>query len=168
DRKDGGHLGGCLSEAKQFLPLMLDEALPLDQILGRIAADQLLLENSDRGLLLRHLMRKLERSIHVVGQRAHGGVDVGESYFDQAHGCLTLTVGASGGNCAQSTDSRTERTGGLEERNEAAMVRAMTQFASDLEVLKPQESWYQRLYRRVEGLSATPYALAAFLIVSVI
>src|SRR5262249_37999563 len=82
DRKDGGHLGGCLSEVMHFLPLMLDEALPLDQILGRIAADQLLLENSDRGLLLRHLMRKLERSIHVVGQRAHGGVDVGESYFD--------------------------------------------------------------------------------------
>jgi len=48
------------------------------------------------------------------------------------------------------------------------MVRAMTQFASDLEVLKAPESWYQRLYRRVEGLSATPYALTAFLIVSVI
>src|SRR5262249_29356412 len=48
------------------------------------------------------------------------------------------------------------------------MVRAMTQFASDAEVLKSPESWYQRLYRRVEGLSATPYALVAFLVVSVI
>jgi membrane protein YqaA with SNARE-associated domain len=33
---------------------------------------------------------------------------------------------------------------------------------------QPRLSWYRRLYLRVEALSATPYALAALLVVSVI
>ncbi len=44
----------------------------------------------------------------------------------------------------------------------------MSQLAPDAPTIKMSDSWYRRLYRRVEAMAATPYALAAFVIVSVI
>ncbi len=44
----------------------------------------------------------------------------------------------------------------------------MSQLPPDAPTSKTTESWYRRLYRRVEAMASTPYALAAFVIVSVI
>jgi len=44
----------------------------------------------------------------------------------------------------------------------------MSQLAPDAPTFKVTDSWYRRLYRRVEALASTPHALAAFVVVSVI
>ncbi len=52
--EDGGRIGGLAGESLQLPPLAVEEAAPLHEILGRIAADHLLGEGADRHVGVGH------------------------------------------------------------------------------------------------------------------
>src|SRR5207245_2938235 len=58
------------SEPGQLSGLVVDEAAPLDQVLGRIAGDDLLLEAADGALAFGHLPRAGDGLVGVRRERA--------------------------------------------------------------------------------------------------
>ena len=86
-----GRLGRLLREALQLGPLALDEALPLDQVLGRVAADDLLREDADRDPVGGHVVGERQRAVGVLAKRADRGVDTAQSNSYEPH-CPRLSL----------------------------------------------------------------------------
>ena len=86
DGERGAEPGGGGGEALEALPLGVDVALPLDQILRRVAADHLLGEHRERHLVGREALSQLDAAIDVGARGAHRRVDVGDADLDQPHG----------------------------------------------------------------------------------
>ncbi len=63
--EDRGGLGGLARESLELAALAVEKAAPLDEILGRIAADDLLGEGGDRDVGLGHLAREGDEPGHV-------------------------------------------------------------------------------------------------------
>src|SRR5690348_14828570 len=75
-----------LGEALELAQLRGDEASPLNEVLHRVAADDLLREHSDRRVLPAHGLSYSEAPIDVRAHGADRGVDAGDSDLDEPHG----------------------------------------------------------------------------------
>ena len=58
EHEDGGEVGGFAREAIELAPLAVEEAAPLDEVLGRIAADDLLRKAGNGDVGVPHLTRQ--------------------------------------------------------------------------------------------------------------
>ena len=77
--------GGFIGETLEFVPLSLDEALPMDQVLDRVAADELLLEDADGDAVGLHVVRDADGTVDIRRERPNRGVDAGKPDSDQSH-----------------------------------------------------------------------------------
>ncbi len=73
----------------------VDEPAPLDQVFGRVPAYYLLREQGDRDVLGGQFAGRGDALINVGGECADGGIDIGQSDFDESHwwGCSDLHPG---------------------------------------------------------------------------
>src|SRR5262249_10290286 len=103
---------GLLREELEGTPLVLDEALPLDQVLGRIPADHLLGVDGDGHVGGGHLLREAQRPLDVGVGGAHRGVHRREADLHQTHRQFTGPSGLAGASRARTslTSASTERS----------------------------------------------------------
>jgi hypothetical protein len=83
---------GGRRKMQQGLPLPLEEALPLHQVLRRVAAHQLLRVGRYCDAVLRHGGGLAKRALDVGVDGAHRRVDGSKANADQSHEAFTITL----------------------------------------------------------------------------
>ena len=87
ENEDGGGLGGLAGESLDLAALAVEKSAPLDEILGRVAADDLFGEGRERDVGLGHLARNRNEPGHIARHCPDGGADTRNRDFRQAHRC---------------------------------------------------------------------------------
>ncbi len=90
EHERGRHIPRAARNGIEGPALSHDEGIPLDQILGGVAADHLLREATDGDILLRHAPGERDDPAGLRVDRADLGVDARDGDPDQPHGRRTL------------------------------------------------------------------------------
>ena len=85
DADGDGQVARLVREPQELDPLRVDELAPLHQVLGRVAADDLLGERDEGRVIGGGLARPGDDAVDVGVERADRGVDVGDGDANEPH-----------------------------------------------------------------------------------
>jgi hypothetical protein len=78
-------VGGLAGEGFEAAPLCVEEGAPLHQILGRVAANDLLWEGAQRHIVVGHLPGRRHQGGGIADDGADGGAEAGHGQLHETH-----------------------------------------------------------------------------------